>query len=198
MVSSQAWAVIYKYIDAHGTPTYVDDLHLIPEQHRKTAVLVSGEYEQDRHASTSQRSSTREGENEDAASGPRVALAVGGRNSFSGRLARSILILFASIAAYFGAVEVLAKKNLQKHQPFVKAAVIVIASASVLYLHALDIVRGVFSVGSAIQEVKEESAEKGKRTATFIKALDKVSSGTSPMTAGEKKAEEESVSEGHP
>lgn len=198
MMSGQAWAVIYKYIDAQGTPTYVDDLHHIPEQYRKKAVLVRGEFEKEMQIATAEHAAAAGDEATGEAAGGSVVSESGRRGSFSGRLARSILILLAAIACYLGAVHVLTKKKMLRYRSFVKAVVIAIASVSVLYLHAVDILKGVFSAANAIQGIKEESEQKGKNAATFIKALDKISSGEVPVTTGEDKSEKEPAGENHP
>lgn len=171
----------YKYEDKNGQIGFADDLQMIPEPYRATAVLISGEAKEGEAAQgsleTSAAPAPAAGSSDPVLvqapahqaqpqSQPQAAI------PFSIRLAISIAVVIATIllSVFLGKVGALHGQVRTVHVLRVTLTWLV-----VVYLvaaHAKD-VWTIFKVaGHSVQSVSDESAKKGEKAAKAIQAMD--------------------------
>ncbi|HWR72420.1 MAG TPA: hypothetical protein VN604_04585 [Nitrospirota bacterium] len=181
-------AATYKYVDKAGNVGLADDLQAIPEQYRKSAVLISGDAKQEvappqapaapagpmtgAHPAPPPQSFSAPVQTATPApqTGHQPVLFLG--MPLSTRLAISIGVVIAAIfvSVFLGKISAMHGHDRAIHMLRVSLSWLVM-----LYLvaaHAKDVITLVKTAGSNVQSVSDASAEKGEKAAKAIKSLE--------------------------
>jgi hypothetical protein len=189
MVAVQAgFAATYKFIDKNGQVGFADDLQMVPEPYRATAVLISGEATEGQGNSAS---TAVPGKPVPALSGlnaqqapatpafvPAPSPAAQARPQpekglpFSLRLAVSIAVVIATILLSVFLDKVGALHGQARTIHILRVSLTWLVVIYLVAAHAKD-VWTIFKVaGHQVQSVSAESAKKGEKAAKAIQALD--------------------------
>jgi hypothetical protein len=173
----ESQAVIYKYVDDQGIPSFTDDLQKIPEQYRAGAVIVTGGADYDAYAEQEKARLAAEARVLQEQSS-QTSSAVNVEEKLSARLIRSgvAVVLFAAllfVAANLHVLQVQAQVLLR-----VRIALALLLVAFLGYTHAGD-VAGLFgnawdTAVNPISRAQERSAKRGRKAAADYKAMNKV------------------------
>lgn len=167
------YCVIYKYIDAYGTPCFSDNLQSIPEKSRATALIVSGDAIEKEPRTAKREPPAEETASQSFQESPQHRIVPG---SFIVRLQVSSVIAVSALLIYFLILKIILIKWVTEESRdailvLSRLALLCIVVISVGLLHAGDI-RAIFGrVGDSVQSVKQRSADRGKRTAEAMKQL---------------------------
>ncbi len=180
LYAGDGFAALYKYSNKDGTIGFTDNLQSVPEESRKTAVLVKTTVQKPRN----DREDPRHGiDKEDAsaaalhpASVPMDGKKAGGKTRFSIRVLRSLFVILGVAVIMLLISKYLPRyrhgNDLKKVIHAVNGTLIALVSLFVIYSHARDVVTLFTKTGNAIENRKGEAREKGEGAARFMKALD--------------------------
>ncbi|HAK59501.1 MAG TPA: hypothetical protein DCO77_03830 [Nitrospiraceae bacterium] len=176
LCAGDGFAALYKYINKDGTIGFTDNLQSVPEEYRKTAVLVKTTVRKPRNDGKDPRHGI---DNEDApaaalhpASVPMGGNKAGGKARFSIRVLRSLFVIIVAALIILVLSRYSHLRDRKKVLHAVNGALIALVSLFVIYSHARDVVTLFTKTGNAIEDRKDEAREKGEGAARFIKALD--------------------------
>jgi len=174
-VGRESQAVIYKYVNEKGVPTFADDMQKIPEQYRAQAVIASGGNDYDAYA---EQEKARLAMEERTRQVQQVAAPVKTEQPLSSRLIRSgiavgLFIALLFVTAHFDALREQAQVLFR-----VRAGLVVFLLLFLTVNHGRDIMGLFGKVGDVIPNpvasMQEKSAERGKKAAETYKAMDRV------------------------
>jgi hypothetical protein len=166
--AAPAYAAFYKYTDKDGILCFADNLQAVPEQYRATAVIVEGE-------------SKEEGTVISGASQPRAVEApalVGPapkpqrKRPISFRLMITAAIAFSAVLLFIFMSKQPGLKENKKILSGVRSALIAIVSLYLIIAHGKDVMTVFGFAGKAIDDVQQQSADKGRKAAQAMKKLD--------------------------
>lgn len=166
-------AVIYKYTNEKGVPTYADDMQKIPEQHRAQAVIVSGaavdEQAEAERARQEAEERARQGQN---------VLPEKFDEPLRTRLVRSGTAVGLFFAALFVISNIDALKEQAKVLLRIRTALVLLLLVFLGINHARDVM-GLFgtagaTVSNPVAGIRERSAERGKKAAEAYRSMDRV------------------------
>jgi hypothetical protein len=180
MVAVQAgFAATYKFIDKNGQVGFADDLQMVPEPYRATAVLISGEAKE----GLADQGMPETPEAQAPAPGSSVPVLVQAPAHqaqpqpekglpFSLRLAVSIAVVIATILLSVFLDKVGALHGQARTIHILRVSLTWLVVIYLVAAHAKD-VWTIFKVaGHQVQSVSAESAKKGEKAAKAIQALD--------------------------
>ena len=167
---SYCMAVIYKYVDKDGKLCFADNLQVIPEQYRASALIVqqASEDEPAKARVPAASESGREPSTSAAQERPQKHASL----SFSYRLMVSGCIFIGSILVFFIIKNQAALKENEKLTSKIRNALIVIVSLYLVIAHVKDAITIAGMAGNALDTVQQQSAERGKKAAQVMKKLD--------------------------
>jgi hypothetical protein len=167
---SNSMAVFYKYVDKDGNLCFADNLQVIPEQYRASALIVQEESKDEpaKAPTPAAAESARAQSISMAQESPQKHAAL----SFSYRLMVSGCIIIGSIVAFYIIRNQAALKRNEKLTSIIRNALIAIVSLYLVIAHAKDANTIVGMAGNALGNVQRQSAERGKKAARAMKALD--------------------------
>jgi len=172
LAGSESQAVIYKYVNANGVPTFADDMQKIPEQYRSQAVIVSGvavdendEKEKARLEETRVRQE-------------RTDVTARTEERISARLVRSGIAAGLFIAIMFVISNLHVLQDQAQVLLRVRTTLVLLLIAFVGYTHAGD-VAGLFgkaaeTVLNPITGIQEQSAARGRKAAEVYKSVNNI------------------------
>ena len=163
-------AAIYKYYDKDGIICFANDLQVIPERYRASAVIVKGEAKEEpaKTQTPAAVDSVREQPAAPAPESPQKPVA----HSLSYRLAVSGCVVIASLLVFMIIRRQAALKENKKMISLIRNALIGMISLYLLIAHGNDVMTMVGRAGSAMDSVQQQSAERGKKAAQTLKKLD--------------------------
>ena len=171
----ESQAVIYKYVNEKGVPTFADDMQKIPEQYRAQAVTVVGGNEYDAYSEQEKARLAAEARTQQvmqAAAPARV------EEPISKRLTRSGVAVGLFIALLFVVSHIDALREQARVLFRIRTGLIVVLVIFLTFTHARDIAGLFGSVGDTISNpvanLQEKSAERGKKAADAYKSMEKV------------------------
>jgi hypothetical protein len=161
-------AAIYRYVDKDGVICFADNLQVIPEQCRATAVIVDNEATDDIKPSkpmvvTKTDMALSAAETKPENRGPRP-LSI--RLMISGAVGLSALMIFIVIS------RLPEFKENKKILIIIRASLIGMISLYLIVAHVKDMISLFSMAGRVVEDVQNQSAEKGKKAAQAIKSLD--------------------------
>ncbi|HXY54729.1 MAG TPA: hypothetical protein VEM40_08675 [Nitrospirota bacterium] len=167
---SNSMAVIYKYVDKDGKLCFADNLQVIPEQYRASALIVQDE-SKDEPAKARIPAAAESGREPSISaaqetSQKHVAL------SFSYRLMISGCVIIGSILVFYIIRNQAEMKKNEKLTSIVRNALIAIVSLYLVFAHGKDALTIVGVTGNALDNAKQQSAERGRKAAQVMKKLD--------------------------
>lgn len=173
VASRESLAVIYKYMNEKGAPTYTDDMQKIPEQHRAKAVMVSGVAVDEQDEAERARS-----EAEERARQERAERQVKAPEPFSARLVRSGIAFGIFLAVLFVISNIDALRE-QAHVLYrIRTSLVLLLLVFLGVTHAQDVAGLLGKVGetvsSPVASIQESSAERGKKAADAYRSTDSV------------------------
>jgi hypothetical protein len=170
----ESQAVIYKYLNEKGVPTFADDMQKIPEQYRAEAVIVTGGNDYDAY---SEQEKARLAAVERSWPEQRSATPVKAEQPLSARLIRSGIAIGIFIALLFVVhhIDVLSE---QAHLSRIRTVLVVLLVVFLGVTHARDVM-GLFgnisdALPNPVASIQEKSAEQGKKAAEAYKSMDRV------------------------
>jgi len=173
-IGSESQAVIYKYVNDKGIPTFADDMQKVPEQFRAQAVIVSGGNEFDAYTEQEKaRLAAEERTRQELANATPVQV----EKPLSSRLIRSgiavcIFIALLFVTAHFDALREQAQLLLR-----IRTGLAVLLVLFLGVTHGRDVIGLFGKVGETmpnpVSSIQERSAERGKKAANAYKALGK-------------------------
>jgi hypothetical protein len=173
LVGRESQAVIYKYANTNGVPTFADDMQKIPEQYRSQAFIVSG-VAVDENA---EKEKARLAE-ETRIHQEKTDVPVKPVERVSARLVRSGIAVGFFIAIMF----VISNLHVLQEQAQVllrvRTTLILLLIAFVVYTHARD-VAGLFGIAAEtvlnpISSVQEQSAARGRKAAESYRSMNNI------------------------
>jgi glycosyltransferase involved in cell wall biosynthesis len=173
-VGRESQAVIYKFVNEKGIPTFADDMQKIPEQYRAEAVIVTGGNDYD--AYTEQEKARLAAER----SWPeqRSATPVKAEQPLSARLIRSGIAIGIFIALLFVVSHIDALSEQAQVLSRIRTVLVVLLVVFLGVTHARDVM-GLFgnisdALPNPVASIQEKSAEQGKKAAEAYKSMDRV------------------------
>jgi len=174
-VGRESQAVIYKYVNEKGVPTFADDMQKIPEQYRAQAVIASGGNDYDAYA---EQEKARLAMEERTRQEQQVAAPVKTEQPLSSRLIRSGIAVGLFIALLFVTAHFDALREQVQLLFRVRAGLVVFLLLFLTVNHGRDIMGLFGKVGDVIPNpvasMQEKSAQRGKKAADTYKAMDRV------------------------
>ncbi len=177
-LARDGFAALYKYVDKDGVVCFADDLQSVPERYRAKSIIFSGELK----GGPKLTAGREETHDEMLSAAPAVrdyslpeTAPVREEKPFSRRLANTIIVITVLVVIYVVLERLKEVIESNKYYKIVSVARIGLSAAAVIYLvfaHVNDVIHGVAGVGKSVEQVKEQSATKGKSAAKAIKALD--------------------------
>jgi hypothetical protein len=167
-------AVIYRFVNEKGVPTFADDLQKIPEQFRASAVMVSGAAADD--AADAERA--RLADEARIRAEQQTAAPVQAEEPLYKRLVRSGIAIGVFVAMLFVLKNIHGLHEQAQLLFRIRGALILLLFVFLGFTHAKDIAVLFGKVGesvpSPIASIQEKSAERGKKAADAYKAIDRV------------------------
>jgi hypothetical protein len=169
----ESQAVIYKYADEKGVPTFSDDMQKIPEQFRAQAVIVSGvvtdETAEQEQARLAAEALTRL---EQQAAAPAKA-----EEPITRRLIRSGVAVGLFVALLFVAYHIDALREQAQVLSRIRTGLVVLLLVFLSVTHARDVI-GLFgtvgeTVANPVADLQEKSAQRGKKAAGAYKSMER-------------------------
>lgn len=173
LAGRESQAVIYKYVNAKGVPTFADDMQKIPEQYRSQAVIVSGVAVDENAGKEKARLAE-----ETRVRQERTDVPARTEELISARLVRSGIAAGLFIAIMF----VISNLHVPQEQAQVllrvRTSLVLLLIAFVGYTHAGD-VAGLFgkaaeTVLKPITGIQEQSAARGRKAAEAYKSVNNI------------------------
>lgn len=174
-VGRESQAVIYKFVNEKGIPTFTDDMQKIPEQHRVQAVIVTGGNDYDVYTEQEKaRLAAAERTRQDEQS----AAPVKAEKPLSARLIRSGIALGIFIALLFVVSHIDALRERAQVLSRIRTVLVVLLVVFLGVTHARDVM-GLFgrisdTLPNPVASIQEKSAEQGKKAAEAYKSMDKI------------------------
>jgi hypothetical protein len=173
-VGRESQAVIYKFVNEKGVPTFADDMQKVPEQYRAQAVIVSGvvsdEQAEQEKARLAAEARTRQEQQADASAKAEEPIIK--------RLIRSGVAVGIFIALLFVASHIDALKEQAKVLSRIRTVLAVLLVVFLGVTHARDVMGLFGKVGDTlpnpVASIQEKSAERGKKAAEAYKTMDKI------------------------
>jgi hypothetical protein len=165
------YAVIYKYTDKAGVVCFADDLQAVPQTYRSKAVIVEGELKEDATQPPKQAVIEQEGD----ASLPKEQSEVKKtqrRLPLSFRLMISALVSFGAFIMFMMITRQTDLKENKRVESIIRTSLAAIVTLYLVIAHAKDVMTIFGMAGKAVDEVQQQSAEKGKKAAQAIKTFD--------------------------
>jgi len=171
-IGRESQAVIYKYMNEKGVPTFADDMQKIPEHYRAQAVIASGGNDYDAYAEQEKArlaAEARTSQEQQAAASARA------EEPISKRLIRSGVAVGLFIALLFVAYHIDALREQAQVLSRIRTGLVVLLVVFLSVTHARDVIGLFGKVGEAVPnpvaELQEKSAERGKKAADTYKAM---------------------------
>jgi hypothetical protein len=173
LAGRESQAIIYKYVNAKGVPTFADDMQKIPEQYRSQAVIVSGvavdENAEKEKARLAEETRVRQ---------ERTDVPARTEERISARLVRSGIAAGLFIAIMFVISNLHVLKDQTQVLLRVRTTLVLLLIAFVGYTHARD-VAGLFgkaadTVLNLISSVQEQSAARGRKAAEAYRSMNNI------------------------
>lgn len=166
LIVCTADAAIYRYTDKEGMPWYVDNPSAIPEQYRASSVIIDG----DSKLSPEKQSVTIA--NETPVIPPKSEeVAV---KPLSVRLLISLSVVAGIFLLYLFARNLPLLRGRNKALYILRSSLIGISSLFLIVTHAKDMMEVFYMAKQSVDEVQQQSEEKGKKAAQAIKTLDEI------------------------
>ena len=171
----ESQAVIYKYVNEKGVPTFADDMQKIPEQFRVQAVTVVGGNEYDAYGEQEKARLAAEARTQQMLQTVAPARVV---EPISRRLIRSGVAVGLFIALLFVVSHIDALREKAQVLSRIRTVLAVLLLAFLTLTHARDVI-GLFgtvgeTVSNPVAGLQERSAERGKKAANAYKAMERV------------------------
>ena len=172
-IGRESQAVIYKYVNEKGVPTFADDMQKIPELYRASAVIVAGvvsdEKAEEERAQLAAEALARTEQN---------MAPVKREEPFSSRLIRSGVAVGLFIALLFVVSHIDALREQAQLLSRIRSVLIVLLLAFLSFTHARDVM-GLFgkvgdTISNPVASLQEKSAERGKKAAEAYKSMEKI------------------------
>jgi len=163
-------AAYYKYTDKEGVVCFADNLQVIPEQYRATAVIVETEAREDELKPAGQ--AVRETEPAPPAADTRQEGE--GPRPLSTRLMISGAIGFGAFLIF---VVINSRPELKENKKVLSLArgtLLAGVSLYIVFAHAGDVMTLFGAAGRTVEEAQRRSEEKGRKAARALKSLDAV------------------------
>src|SRR5574337_1190268 len=169
---SASHAAVYKYVDKDGIVSFADDLQTVPQKYRASAVIVQGEskdeeakqpaaavaaHENSSSVNTADTAATREPET---------------RRPLSSRLLISAAVTMAAGLIFIVISRQREIKGNKKLLSFIRNSMLAAVSLYLVVAHAGDLLTIFGFAGKAVDNARQQSAEKGKKAAQAVKQLD--------------------------
>ncbi len=174
-LARDGFAALYKYVDKDGVVCYADDLQSVPEKYRPKAVIFSGELKEGPKLTAGRQETNDEQLSAAPAVGDTSSLPMREEKPFSKRIANTILVMTVLVVVYMVLERLKEVIEYRKYDKIVYLARIGLTAFAVLYLvfaHVNDVVHGIAGVGKSVEQVREQSARKGKNAGEALKTLD--------------------------
>ncbi len=181
-------AAIYKYIDKDGIICFADDLQVIPERYRASAVIVGGESKED--TAKAQMPTAADSGREQSLSTAQERPQKSATHSLSYRLTVSGCVIFGSFLVFIIISNQAAVKKNKKLTSTVRNSLIGIIFLYLLTAHVKDVITIFGMAGNALDNVQQQSEEKGRKTAQAIKKLDGLFDGVQKTGEGKNQPNE--------
>ncbi|HUL00503.1 MAG TPA: hypothetical protein VLX29_06555 [Nitrospirota bacterium] len=175
IITPDCLAVIYKYVDKDGAIFFASDLQSIPEQHRASATIVSGELQDAEKTQANHHKQIDETKARNMVVAPggipvKPAAETAKRGSFGSRVLLSAIILVSALFVF--AILKILDNNRRKSFAIGRLVIMWGVSVYLLYAHANDVLTAFRNAANTVENAQKQSAEKGKKAADVIKALD--------------------------
>lgn len=175
VIGRESQAVIYKYENEKGVPTFADDMQKIPEQYRAQAVIVTGGNDYDAYA---EQEKARLVVDERTRQEQQTAAPVKAEEPISRRLIRSGIAVGLFIALLFVAYHIDALREQAQVLSRIRTGLVVLLLVFLSVTHARDVI-GLFgkvggTVANPVAGLQEKSAERGKKAADAYKAIERI------------------------
>ncbi len=166
-------AAIYKYVDKDGIVCFADDLQSVPEKYRSKAVIVEGEAKEDpeKLQTLAINNDNKAGE-QAAANVSAETVQIRGPRPLSFRLMISAAVSLAGLLIFILLTKQAGLKENKKVHAIIRNSLISLVSLYLIIAHVKDVTTIFGMTGKAIDDVRQQSAEKGKRAAQAIKSID--------------------------
>lgn len=171
LAAPDGFAAIYKYTDKDGMISFADDPQSIPEPYRASAILVSGQPEEQNEPPLQPQMQTRK-ETRPVASAPSLEQETGApeENKDSLFSLRFLITAIVVVSALFSFVILgMFDSDHKKSIKIIRVVVIWGVSIYVIAAHMMDVVHLFNMATGKIEAIQEESAEKGRKTARKMK-----------------------------
>ncbi|MEK6745096.1 MAG: hypothetical protein AABZ15_15885 [Nitrospirota bacterium] len=173
VIGRESQAVIYKYENEKGVPTFADDMQKVPEQYRAQAVIVSGGNDYDAYAEQEKARHAAEARQEQQAAAPAKA-----EEPISRRFIRSGVAIGLFLALLFVAYHIDALREQARVLSRIRTGLVVLLLVFLSVTHARDVI-GLFgkvggTVVNPVAGLQERSAERGKKAADAYKAIERI------------------------
>jgi hypothetical protein len=174
--SRESQAVIYKYMNEKGMPTFTDELQKVPEQFRASAVVVSGGNDYDAYVELEKARLAVEARAQQESQA--TAVPVRTEDTISARLIRSGVAVGLFIALLFVVSHIDAIREQAHLLSRIRTVLVLLLLAFLGFTHVRDVM-GLFgkveeTVVNPVASIQEQSAERGKKAAEAYKSLDKI------------------------
>lgn len=173
---SDSYALIYKYINKEGIVCFADDLQQVPEKFRASAVIVEGETEDngEKRSSATNTQMNKAEEQTARAETPaeRTMPSAPAVHPLSVRLVISGAVCLGALSIFIILSKQAELKEKEKVLSVIRTSLIGIVSVYLIVAHVRDAMTMFGMAGRAIDNVQQQSAEKGKKAAKAMKALD--------------------------
>jgi hypothetical protein len=168
----ESQAVIYKYVNEKGIPTFADDMQKVPEQYRTQAIIVSGGNDYDAYAEQEKARIAAEARTRQESQAVAPAKA---EEPISRRLIRSGAAVCLFIALLLVASHIDALKEQAQVLSRIRTGLILLLVLFLGIMHGRDVM-GLFgkfgdTVPNPVASIQEKSADRGKKAAAAYKAM---------------------------
>lgn len=175
VIGRDSQAVIYKYVNEKGIPTFADDMQKIPEQYRGQAVMVSGGNDYDAYAEQEKARLAAETRTRQE---QQVAAPVKAEDPIIKRLIRSGIAVGMFIALLFVVSHIDALREQAQVLSRIRTTLVLLLVVFLGVTHARDVM-GLFgkvgdTVSNPVASIQEKSAERGKKAAEAYKTMDRI------------------------
>ncbi len=168
----ESHAEFYKYIDKNGVVCFADNLQVVPEQYRSSAVLVQNEQEEEIRPAAPM--SKTEPAPMEVAAQPRAREPL----SLTIRLTISATVVAGGFLIIFFMKNMTQLKQNSGAFIMVRGALIAVVSAYLVFAHAGDVMDLFGKASRAVDEAQRTSAEKGRKAGQFMKQMDQMTQDT--------------------
>lgn len=164
-------AVIYKYVNKDGIVCFADDLQTVPREYRIKVVIVEGE--EKKKTITASGPIVAEAEMQSSAGVPEKQ-SIRSRRPFSFRLIISMAVSLVALLIFIILSKQVWFKENKRAESIARVSLAGIVSVYLIIAHANDVMTIFGFTGKVIDDIQQQSAEKGKKAAEAIKAFDAI------------------------